>query len=164
MNGQIDMQEVSRKVGTNVMSTYLMCCVLQKHFGHLLQAPGIFGSHMVNGGLELTVKTVLRISNKCCLSLDNWCKAVGILPLDLKLSHQVFACMLSACKITKFWEVNYKILSQILATPKIISAVKKQENIQWCAWCGSLANIEHILLHCSHTILIHNYVLHHSPL
>ena len=69
--------------------------------------------------------------------------------------------MLIHCKITKFWEVNYKILSCILATPVVISAVHKNPVLAKCYWCGECANIDYILLHCHYTKTIHNFVSQH---
>ncbi len=66
----------------------------------------------------------------------------------------VFQWLLVCCKITKFQEVNFKILAQILATPKILAMVKNQDNICWCVWCGAEGTLEHILLHCPETIAI----------
>ncbi len=40
---------------------------------------------------------------------------------------QVFKSILVKCKITKFWEVNFKILTQILAIPVVIAAVQKTQ-------------------------------------
>ena len=85
------------------------------------------------------------------LSLDNWYKVLEYLPLEVPECEHIFKRMLLNCKISKFHKVNYKILAQILATPKIIAKVRGQENIAWCAWCGHLGTLEHILLHCKET-------------
>ena len=65
--------------------------------------------------------------------------------------EHIFTRMILNCKISKFHKVNYKILARILATPKITAKVRGQENIAWCAWCGYLGTLEHILLHCKET-------------
>ncbi len=70
--------------------------------------------------------------------------------------------MLVACKVTKFWQINYKILSRILATPKIIAAVCNAENLQWCVWFGALGTLEHILLDCKHTVCLHQFLTQHN--
>ena len=69
----------------------------------------------------------------------------------------VFQWLLVCCKITKFQEVNFKILAQILATPKILAMVKNQDNIHWCMWCGAEGTLEHIILCCPETIAIHSF-------
>ncbi len=66
--------------------------------------------------------------------------------------------MLACCKITKFWEVNFKILARILATPVVIAAANKSPEMIWCKWCGDRANIDYILLHCPFTHCVHWYV------
>ncbi len=76
----------------------------------------------------------------------------------------IFEWMLLACKISKFQEINFKILAQILATPKIIAKVKGADNLQWCIWCGEMASLEHILLNCCETKKVHSWVVEHFPL
>ncbi len=63
-----------------------------------------------------------------------------------------------SCKIIKFWDINFKILSHILATPKIISKIHGEDNIQYCAWCGHDATLEHILLQCPDSKYLHTFV------
>ncbi len=79
------------------------------------------------------------------LSLDRWCLILQLLPLEVLELERVFCAMLVHCKITKFREINFKILARILATPRILSRVKRAENLEFCVWCGIVANIEHIL-------------------
>ena len=85
------------------------------------------------------------------LTLTRWCTYLHVLPYEDFQLQAIFHHMLVACKITKFHEINFKILSRILVTPKILSKIKGEENLQWCAWCGELASLEHILLSCEHT-------------
>ncbi len=54
--------------------------------------------------------------------------------------------MLTKCKITKFWDVNYKILARILATLIVLNAVNPKMGTPNCIECGALAGISHILL------------------
>ncbi len=63
------------------------------------------------------------------LSLENWNQALDILPLEEFQYQAIFEHMLLACKISKFWEINFKILAQILAMPKIIVKVKGADNL-----------------------------------
>ena len=92
------------------------------------------------------------------MSLDKWCKALNLLPLSEDETKQVFRDMLVHCKISKFWEVNYKILTRILATPVVIAAVHNNPSLSWYYWCGARANIEHILLHCNKTRQLRIYI------
>ncbi len=67
--------------------------------------------------------------------------------------------MLHKCKVTKLWDVNFKILACILATPVVVVASCKQPKLQWCAWCGVKVSIMHILLKCPETQRLHNFVI-----
>ncbi len=66
--------------------------------------------------------------------------------------------MLKKCKISKFFEVNSKIIHQILATPALISKIRKDKNISKYLWCGGLANIDHIFLVCPASALVYDLV------
>ena len=66
--------------------------------------------------------------------------------------------MLVFCKINKFKEVNYKILSRILLTPKILVKIKDCENISICVACGAVASLEHVLLTCPSTRQLHCFI------
>ena len=67
---------------------------------------------------------------------------------------KVFHNMLVHCKVTKFWDVNYKILSRILATPVVLHAVNPNLGTLSCIECGAVVGILHILLTCVATKLI----------
>ena len=47
-----------------------------------------------------------------------------------------------------FYDVNFKILHRILATPAIVAKIKGSKSLQKCQWCDGIANIDHILVHC----------------
>ena len=79
------------------------------------------------------------------LLLRKWFSILHRVPYETPQVEQVFHQMLFDYKITKFWDVNYKILARILATPKIIAKVQGEENLCFCA-CGEEASLEHILL------------------
>ena len=100
-------------------------------------------------------KTILQCSIARVLSLDNWLAFLHILPLEIPQLEQIFCRMLCSCKITKFWDVNFKILLCILATPKIISKICGEDNIHYCAWCGCDATLEHILLQYPNSRCLH---------
>ncbi len=58
----------------------------------------------------------------------------------------------------KLWDVNYKILTHILATPVVIAAVHNERALQWCAWCGARALISYILVEYPETVALHNFI------
>ncbi len=53
------------------------------------------------------------------LSLTYWECHLHVLPLSNADLKKIYVRMLVKCKVTKFWEVNYKILMRILATPVV---------------------------------------------
>ena len=69
--------------------------------------------------------------------------------------------MLLDCKIMKFKEVNYKILSQILLTPKLLSKLKDNPSLSRCSWYGLEASLEHLLLLYPFTKLLYAMVVVH---
>ena len=69
--------------------------------------------------------------------------------------------MLKKCKVTKFWEVNYKIFARILATPVVIAAVLGDASRMYGGFYGKKAGLEHILLHCLETKKLHDFILTH---
>lgn len=94
------------------------------------------------------------------MSLNNWTNKLQILPLEQDEIKKVFHHMLIHCKVTKFWEINFKILSHILVTPVVLSAILHMHNLDLvkCYWCGERTNIDHILLHCMFTRNLHSLV------
>ena len=84
--------------------------------------------------------------------------------LEVPESECIFQHMLVNCKITKFREVNFKILACILAMPKIVAKIHQADNLSWCAWCGNLGSLEHILLWCPKIKNLHTYLLTNSDL
>ena len=44
--------------------------------------------------------------------------------------------------------MNFKILAQTLATPKVISLVQKDESLDKCLWCFGSGSLEHCLFLC----------------
>ncbi len=65
----------------------------------------------------LQAKSSLQSASTTQLSLTKWCEELSLLPYMAEKSQQVFSRMLVTCKVNKFWEINYKILARILATP-----------------------------------------------
>ncbi len=62
------------------------------------------------------------------------------------------------CKITKFWDVNYKILSQILVTPVVLHVVSPGTGTPNCITCGAHAGVSHIMLNCPLARAFHVYL------
>ncbi len=69
-----------------------------------------------------------------------------------------FKQMLKKCKITKFFEANFKILHHILATPALIAKIHNSKGLCSCQWCGEVTNIDHILVQCVETNQIYTLV------
>ncbi len=67
-----------------------------------------------------------------------------------------FKQMLKKCKITKFFDVNFKILHRILAIPALIVKIQGSNGLCSCQWCSEVANIDHILVHCVETNCIYS--------
>ncbi len=72
--------------------------------------------------------------------------------------------MLLDCKVTKLWEINYKILAHILTMPVVVAATRKVAKLQWCVWCGEKASLSHVLLSCTETGTVHQWVHNHTLL
>ncbi len=87
-----------------------------------------------------------------------------MVPLEVPECEQIFQWMLVSCKITKFRDINFKILARILVMPKILASIHKEENITWCAWCGMEGSLEHILLDCPETRGIHKFLCWNSAI
>ncbi len=66
--------------------------------------------------------------------------------------------MIHHCKINKFCEVNFKILHHILATPSLIVKIRKDPILTLCFHYGALADINHTLLNCNATMLMHQEI------
>ena len=63
------------------------------------------------------------------------------------------------CRVFKFLKINYKILTRILVIPAVLAAIYRNPALSRCGYCGGRANIEHILLECSSTQLLHCLVM-----
>ncbi len=156
---RIDLSELTSQLKKTCCSgsPYLKACAFQQVLGSFL-VNGIPGSFVFHDQLMLCCKYLLQQVTTTLLSLDNWCVRLNILPLEVPEAEKVFQDMLLFCRITKFREINFKILSQILAMPKVISKVKHVENLAFCVWCGETATIEHILLWCSETKHLYDHI------
>ncbi len=96
-------------------------------------------------------KGLLLANNSSILPLTNWKKALQCMPHSEGKCETIFGHMLRDCKYSKFCEINFKLLSRILVTPKILSNIKKRPSLANCSLCLDTVTLEHILLYCNHT-------------
>ncbi len=127
--GKVDYHRIASLI--LLSRTYLTCCSIQKHVGSFLNQQ-IPGSCLVNQDLISQSKELLRISVLTVLSLSKWEHILGLMPLEHKEKETIFVSMLKKCRITKFQEINFKILSRILLMPAVLSVIKSG----FCYWCG----------------------------
>ncbi len=145
------MSGITELVG-QMPDNYLITCRIKKILGQFLPASSLeWPSNFIHPLLLQQAKQLLRDDISQSPQLDKWCSSLHLLPLEKSECMQVFKSMLVKYKITKFWEVNFKILTQILVMPVVIAAVHKNPNLAKCHWCLERANIDHILLHCVYT-------------
>ncbi len=157
--GKIDLSAITshlNEVGY-VRSPFLLFCSFQPVFSSYLDKT-IQGSFLPSEMVILYGKALLQASISAPLSLDKWCLSLQLLLLEIPEMERIFRAMLVQYKITKFREINFKILAWILAIPKIISCIKKAENLQFCYCCGAVGSLEHVLLVCKEIQLVHNLV------
>ncbi len=96
------------------------------------------------------------------INYSAWELALGM-QIELIEIWKSFKSMLKKCKITKFYEINFKIFHRILATPMLISKIRKDPQLSKCLWCGGHANIDHLFLTCSASDEVY-IVLKHIPI
>ncbi len=104
------------------------------------------------------MKVLLRSECTSTLKLDNWCQFLNRIPFEIPESEVIFQRNITDCKISKFKEINYKILSRTLVTPKIVSKIRQADNLRWCAWYQSEASLGHILLQCMSSGTLHDWI------
>ncbi len=145
----IDHVMVQNKFHQNkiTFSSFLTCYHLQTVFGNTLSAI-TEGSHLVCKELVLGAKILLLNNTTEMLSLTKWETFFQKMPKSSIGKQLIFKHMLEFCIYTKFQEVNFKILSRILLTPKILAAVKSEPTLSACPWCKGLGTLEHILITC----------------
>ncbi len=91
---------------------------------------------------------------------------ISLSPWEVTLGHEIlfehkqrsFLEMIHHCKINKFYEVNFKILHCILATPSLVAKIRKDPTLAQYFYCGALADINHILLNYTITMLLYENV------
>ncbi len=89
----------------------------------------------------------------------HWERSLELMPLEIQECKTIFCDMLVWCKITKFLEIKYKILTRILATPTVLSSIHKDPVLNVCSFCGMRVNIDHILLYCPYTTNLHRIIM-----
>ncbi len=159
ISGRIDVNEVNSRLASHGLpaDSFLKCCMFQKFFtGSLSNA--IPGTFVPCEELILRSKLLLQSQSSSVLPLLRWTHYFHIVPLEIPHLEKIFHRMLVVCKITKFKEVSYKILSRILLTPKMLSRIVTELDLQWCVWCGAEASLEYILLTCPSTVDLHSLV------
>ncbi len=122
------------------------------------------GVSQVNDMFILQSKTLLQTHTAVSLSLGYWEKVLQIIPLSDSEVKKIFHCMFNKCKIMKFWDVNYKILSCILATPVVLAAVNPNGGGANCCFCGAQASLAHLFIHCIATKQLHTFVQNETHL
>ncbi len=159
LSGRIDVNEVKSRLHPfgNTSDVFLKCCAFQSSFQQYLQScvPGTFVPYDL---VVIYSKTLLQMQSTNVLRLTKWLEFFNMVPFEIPQLEAIFYHMVVGCKITKFKEINYKILSQILLTPKILSCMKGIPTLNRCAWCGAVASLEHILFTCKFTKQLHRYV------
>ncbi len=80
------------------------------------------------------------------------------LAITFEEQQKTFHQMLKNCRVSKFHEINFKILHCTLAMPQLIAHIKGSKGLQWCHWCGEVANINYILLDCTETNQVYDWI------
>ncbi len=109
---KIDVGEVKQclaQVGGH-SSPYLSCCAFQANFAHFFETSVPFTS-LVTPQLLTKAKHLLQNESSTMLSLSKWTTFFQLIPLEVPVLEAIYRHMLCGCKITKLWEVNFKILS-----------------------------------------------------
>ncbi len=136
-------------------NVFLLCVALQNKFRLSLgciPSKKQFPVHLGEGS-----KKLLQVEHNRMINYTVWELALGT---HLKLIDvwRSYKFMLKKCKILKFFEVNFKILHQILAILALISKIRKDKNLTKCLWCGEVANINHLFLKCPVSTLVYDLV------
>lgn len=142
---KIDVAAVQRTIGNQHAQVYIKCCSLQQKIGCYLPCLEV-PTCVIHPVLLLQMKQLLHTNCSQALSLTYWETKLNILPMEPNEWKKIFSQMLKKCKVTKFWDINFKILSRILATPVVLSSLHSTPDKKNCFVCGERAGLEHILL------------------
>ena len=145
VNGTIDyckLQEISKAQGPT-QSVFLLASALQNKF------KSFFHFLVSDRDLQLEpIKTILHTGSWKQPTLIKWEVALQILPLSTTDMSLVFKRLMQKIKISKLRDCNFKILHRILATPALISKIRKNPNMVSCIWCRGYAKLDHMLIMC----------------
>ncbi len=160
LSGRIDVNEVNSRLAPYRLpaDSFLKYCTFQTFFAGFLNS-AIPGTFVPCEELVSRSKLLLQSQSSCVLLLDGWVHCFHMVPLKIPHLEKIFHHILVVCKITKFKEVNYKILSRILLMLKLLSRIVTKPELQWCVWCGVEASLEYILLTYPSTIDLYLLVI-----
>ena len=156
LHGAIDYRMVQQKLQSVgfIDNVFLLCVALQSKFHLILGRPPSNRVFPVN--LHKEAKGLLHVERQHLFDLVQWEVRLGI--IDFPMQQMAFKMMLHQCKITKFFEINFKIFHCILATPALIAKIRKDKQLEHCYWCGERADLNHILLECASSNMVYSVV------
>ncbi len=134
---------------------FLQCAALQKIFASRLGEDK--SSRTFPFELDHQAKRLLQQQRQTFVSMAKWEISI-IESISWDESLLSFTHLLKQCKLTKFREFNFKLLHRILATLVVISVIQKVASVALCSWCGSRADIDHILLTCPDTLVLYTWI------
>ena len=105
--------------------------------------------------LSCIAKKLLLVERQHLVSLTKW-EIILEQTISFDEQQQAFHNMIHVCKINKFKEVNFKIIHGILATPFLISKIRKNPELVKCFLYGEKADLAYVLLCCQWTEWVHN--------
>ncbi len=136
--GAIDFRTIQMKLqqAGYVNNIFLLCAALQSKFHAFLGQP--VSERLFLSNLYKVAKKVLQIECQHLFDLAKWELHLGT--IDFATQQAAFRSMLHHCKVSKFFEVNFKILHHILATPSLISKIRKDPALEQCHWYQAKAD------------------------
>ncbi len=151
IQNKINFGQIQSMLPNKVKSAFLYCYALQNKFIRFF-GNAVHGSQIMLEEVVIQSKSLLCANNSEILSLTQWEVFFGLMPLSKGEKEMVFMHMLKKCPFSKFREVNFKILSHILISPKILAAIHKKPDISCCPWCSGQGTLEHYLFSCTKII------------
>ena len=117
---KLDVDNIQVLVQGYKASTYMFCCSIQKCLNAFLLVLQVDVS-MIHLLLVIQMKALMTMHTSLVLDLSYWERKLQILPMEFSEKKIIFSQMLQKYKVTKFWDVNYKILMHILATTVVLA-------------------------------------------
>ena len=136
------------KLNKSSLDVFLVCYSLQNKFASLFHTSSTAGCHLLHPELVTQAKSLLITASSQMLSLAKWDLFFGCMPSSKPEKQMIFQRMLHRCKISKFREVNFKLLVHILLSLKVLLKVWNIPRMAKCPWCGEISNIEHMMFVC----------------